>query len=231
MTDPRRNPKSYRRRISIDGPWVPRSKTMLESPAYRALSRAAHQVLSRIEIEHLKHGGYENSKLPVTYDQFVAYGLRRHSIAPALRELVSVQLIEVTERGRSGHGEWHSPNQFRLTYLNSGRADPTNEWQHIKTMAEARSLVKAARQDQKTPRKKNKTPLPVSANFHCRKPSVETSISIVGNRQCRPLSETVSTSISGLPLRTAASAQSLLTSAHKLDELDKWLPDSSWVLP
>jgi hypothetical protein len=168
MSDPRRNPKSYRRRINIEGPWLPRSKELLESPAYRVLSRAAYQVLSRLEIEHLKHGGYENGKLPVTYDQFVEYGLHRHSIAPALRELDAVRLIEVTESGSSGNGEWRRPNKFRLTYLSVGRADPTNEWRHIKTITEARSLIKAGRHRQKPLRKKNKRPVPVSANSQCR---------------------------------------------------------------
>ena len=92
-----------------------------ESPAYQVLSRAAHQALSRIEIEHMMHGGFENGKLPVTYDQFVAYALHRRSIAPALRELEAVRLVEVTERGSSGaacpDGGFVLPKRpFRLYY-------------------------------------------------------------------------------------------------------------------
>jgi hypothetical protein len=235
---PRRNPKSYRRRVIIDAPWVPRSKALLESPAYGVLSRAAHQALSRIEIEHLKHGGFENGALPVTYDQFVEYGIHRHSIAPALRELEAVRLIEVTERGSSGNGEWHRPNKFRLTYLNVGRADPTHEWRHIKTMAEGRSLVKAARQDQKTPRKKNKTPVPVSANSQCRFLPIPSAENHHRERQFPskfPVSETVTTSIFGVPRgpssfpRSAPAAQSPQASAHEPDEVGL-LPDSSGVV-
>jgi hypothetical protein len=43
---------------------TPRLIEMLRSPAYRALSRAAHQVLARIEIELADHGGMDNGKLP-----------------------------------------------------------------------------------------------------------------------------------------------------------------------
>jgi len=48
---------------------------MLESPAYRVLSRAAHLVISRIEVELGHHGGNDNGKLPVTVNQFVEYGV------------------------------------------------------------------------------------------------------------------------------------------------------------
>jgi hypothetical protein len=77
-------------RNKISGQWAPRLIEMLGSPAYRVLSRAAHQVLARIEIEHAHHGGAENGKLPVTYDHFVEYGLHRHAVGPAIRELVSL---------------------------------------------------------------------------------------------------------------------------------------------
>jgi hypothetical protein len=45
------------RRNSINGQWSPRLIEMLRSPAYRVLSRAAHQVIARIEIELGDHGG------------------------------------------------------------------------------------------------------------------------------------------------------------------------------
>jgi hypothetical protein len=43
---------------------------MLESAAYCELSLSARRVLDRIEIELAKHGGVENGRLPVTYDDF-----------------------------------------------------------------------------------------------------------------------------------------------------------------
>jgi hypothetical protein len=227
MNDLHRNPKSFRRRLHIDGPWVPRSRTMMESPAYQVLSRAAHQVLSRIEIEHMNHGGYENGKLPVTYEQFVEYRLHRRSIAPALRELEAVGLVEVTERGKSGNGEWHRPNLFRLTYLNVGRADPTDEWRHIKTVADARSLVKEARKNKGTLSKKNRTPVAVSAKSQGQKVPIPTARN--GHWKHKfpsksPVAENATASISGLPPQPQC---------PKLDdglEVEPF-PDSSWVLP
>ena len=40
-----------RRNKPIDTPFVPHRIEMLESPAYRALSRGGHRVLARLEIE------------------------------------------------------------------------------------------------------------------------------------------------------------------------------------
>jgi hypothetical protein len=60
---------------------------MMESPAYRVLSLSARRVLDRIMIELAHHGGNDNGKLPVTYEHFEEYGIHRHAIAPAIREL------------------------------------------------------------------------------------------------------------------------------------------------
>jgi hypothetical protein len=73
---------------------------MLESPAYRVLSRAARMVLDRIEIEHMHHGGRENGNLPVTYNDFVVYGIHRHGISPAIRESQALGFIEITAWAR-----------------------------------------------------------------------------------------------------------------------------------
>src|SRR5262249_59663340 len=66
-----------RRRNSISGAFAPRLIEMLEAPAYRVLSVSAHRALSRIEIEHAHHGGADNGKLPITFDQFEEYGMDR----------------------------------------------------------------------------------------------------------------------------------------------------------
>lgn len=118
---------------------------MLESPAFRELSLAAHRVLARISIEHAHHGGAENGRLPVTFDQFVEYGIHRHSIAPAIRELVALGFIEVTEQGRAGNREFRRPNLFRLTYIYEAKAKPSHEWQRIETKDEAQTKAKLAR--------------------------------------------------------------------------------------
>ena len=69
---------------------------MIKSPAWSVLSLSARRVLDRIEIEHADHGGYDNGRLPVTYDDFEHYGIHRHSIAAAIRETVALGFAEIT---------------------------------------------------------------------------------------------------------------------------------------
>jgi hypothetical protein len=88
----------------------------LRSPAYCVLSLSARRLLDRMEIELADHGGTDNGKLPVTYDDFERYGIHRHAIGPAIRELVALGFVEITEVGRAGNAEWRKPNVFRLTY-------------------------------------------------------------------------------------------------------------------
>ncbi len=138
-----------RRRTSIGGQFAPRLIEMLESPAYRVLSLSARRVLDRVEIELAHHGGTNNGRLPVTFDDFEAYGIDRHAIAPAIREDVALGFLEITERGRAGNAEFRSPSLYRLTYVGGWRkADqPTHEWRRIDTIdraIEVRDLARAA---------------------------------------------------------------------------------------
>jgi hypothetical protein len=82
-----------RKRNQIVGQFAPRPIEMLESPAYKVLSRAAHQVLARIEIEHAHHGGTDNGHLPVTYEQFVEYGLHRKAAGRIDRHAKGAQRV------------------------------------------------------------------------------------------------------------------------------------------
>jgi hypothetical protein len=152
-----------RRKNRIDGQFAYRTIAMMEAPAYEVLSLGAHRILARLEIERAHHGGNDNGKLPVTYSQFEEYGVHRHAIAPAIRELCALGFIEVTEPGRAGNAEWRRPNLFRLTYYPVGNAKPTNEWHGIKTRVEAEHIARSAR---RSPQKK-KSPVPVSAKSRC----------------------------------------------------------------
>jgi hypothetical protein len=136
-----------RRRTPYSGQFAGRLVEMLESPAYRTLSLSAHRILSRIEIELGHHGGLENGKLPVTFDQFVEYGIDRASIAPAIRELEGLGFIEVTERGCAGNADFRRPNKFRLTYRGAEGvlSDGTHEWRRIVTLDEAIAIAVVAR--------------------------------------------------------------------------------------
>jgi hypothetical protein len=150
MTRPRR------RRTTIGEQFVARPVSTLQSPAYRALSLSAHRVLSRVELEHAHHGGADNGKLPVTYNDFVEYGIDRHAISAAIRECVALGFLEITEQGRAGNAEFRTPNKFRLTYIYSGYPNPTHEWRRVETDEQAAMLAQEARRPIRSARKNRK---------------------------------------------------------------------------
>jgi hypothetical protein len=134
-----------KRRSVLAEQWIAYSREMIESPALRVLSQTAIRVMHRLEAEHMNHGGGENGRLQVTYDQLHEWGMDRNAIAPAIRELVALGFVEITEPGYGGAEKGRS-NRFRLTYVNSkSREVPTNEWSKIATLEKAESLASAAR--------------------------------------------------------------------------------------
>jgi hypothetical protein len=137
-----------KKRNAISGTFAWQLIEMLEAPAYMALSLSAHRALARIQIELAHHGGNDNGKLPVTFEDFIKYGIDRHAIAPALRELEALGFIEITERGRAGNAEFRSPNKFRLTHRKTD-VEPTNDWRKVKSIDEAVSIAQAARRPER----------------------------------------------------------------------------------
>lgn len=85
------------------------------------------------------HGGADNGKLVVTYDQFEAQGIARRSIAPALRECVALGFVEITRQGGLSYGGARVPSAYRLTYVSGTKKSPTptHEWRRFKTRDEA----------------------------------------------------------------------------------------------
>ena len=153
----------YKRKNAIDGQFNARTIEMMESPAYRVLSLAAHRVLDRICIELAHHGGNDNGALPVTYEQFVQYGIDRHAIAPAIRELAALGFLEIMRHGRPSSGDYRWPNLFRLTWVNcksSPLAEQTNEWRKIPDLGTAQRIVAEARKSGK--RAARPKPVPVN---------------------------------------------------------------------
>jgi hypothetical protein len=150
-------------RQRISGNFAPRLYELLRSPAYRALSLAAHRVMSRIEIELAKHGTRVrqfNGRLPVTYKQFVEYGVPRRLIAPALRELVAQGFLQITQIGCGGNAEFKQMNLYRITYRPAEGApgDGSHEWRLIsddQAKANARRAEQERIESWKTPRKRN----------------------------------------------------------------------------
>jgi hypothetical protein len=130
-------------------PWVWMSFEMLESGAMRSLSANGLRVLHRIQIEHMSHGGLENGRLKVTWDDFVRFGVSRRLIGKSVDEVTAVGLVSIAQPGRRPCGQDHGdPTQYRLTYLPV--ADPgdycpaTNEWKRFESNADAaREAIKA----------------------------------------------------------------------------------------
>jgi hypothetical protein len=135
------------RHAKISGQFAPRLVEMLRSPAYRVLSVSAHRVLARLEIEFADHGGTDNGRLPVTFDDFEEYGIERHAIAPAIRECCALGFVEITQAGRAGNAEFRTPSLYRITYRNCDTllGDGTHEWREIETTEQALVLARAAR--------------------------------------------------------------------------------------
>lgn len=137
---------SKRRNNQIDGQFSARTIEMLESPAWRALTLSGHRVYDRVCIELASHGGNDNGKLPVTFDQFVEYGIDRHAIAPAIRELEALGFLRVTQRGRHSAGDIRWPNHFLLTSVNcKSTPHPSHEWRKIPDRETAERLARDAR--------------------------------------------------------------------------------------
>ena len=155
--------RTDKRRTKIGGQFAPRLIEMLESPAMAVLSLSGHRLLNRIEIEMGHHGGTENGKLPVTYADFVHYGIDRHAIAPAIREAVALGLVEVTEQGRAGNAEFRSPSLYRLTFRHTERSEPPTNGDASRPLRKPSSSPKRpdCRQSE------NRKPVGGNANFRC----------------------------------------------------------------
>jgi hypothetical protein len=186
-----------RRKLNkIDGQFNARLIEMLESPAYRVLSLTAHRVMDRISIELAQHGGNDNGKLPVTYEHFVEYGIHRHAIGPAIRELEALGFIEVTQRGRPSAGEFRLPNLFRITWVNCKSTPiPSHEWRRIPDIETAETLARAARKRKSSDGNRH---CASDGNRHCKgkSPVMETITTV-------PVSETITTSISPVGSKAA----------------------------
>ena len=172
-----------RKRNQIDGQFNARLIEMMEHPAYRVLSLSARRVLDRICIELAHHGGNDNGKLPVTYEHFVEYGIDRHAIAPAIRELEALGFVEVTQRGRPSAGEFRLPNLFRLTCVNcKSTPNPTHEWRRIPDIETAEARARAARLGRKQKASGGNPHCTDGGNPHCegQSPMGETTTTVPG---------------------------------------------------
>jgi hypothetical protein len=140
-----------KRKNQITTQWAARSIEMLDSPAYRALGLSEHRALARIEIEFANHAGKDNGRLPVTFDDFAEYGIRRSSIGPALTALETLGFIQITEHGKMAKAaEYRVSNRFLLLSRppQRGLEPPPNKWKRFKTIKEAAAAVIEAQKRQ-----------------------------------------------------------------------------------
>ncbi|GGC70783.1 hypothetical protein [Chelatococcus reniformis] len=132
---------------TIEGPFVSHSHAMRISPAWRHLPDDARRVLDQLEVEHMEHGGTENGRLIRTYSDFERGGIRRASVALAIRQASALGFLEITASGQRSAAQFRQANFYRLTYV-IGRAPsppPTNDWRRIASdTAAAAALSQAA---------------------------------------------------------------------------------------
>jgi hypothetical protein len=83
---------------------------------------------------------------PVTYNNFVEYGIDRHAVSPAISESVALGFLEVTRRGRAGNAEFRQPSLYRVTFQPTDRYDATHEWRRIDTIERAKQIKAIARE-------------------------------------------------------------------------------------
>jgi hypothetical protein len=149
MDDKGKALRGSKRKKTITGQFAARLTEMQESAAFRVLSLSGHRVLDRLEIELGHHAGHDNGRLPVTFDDFEEYGIHRHSIAPAIREVVALGFVEVMQEGRAGNSEWRRPALYRLTYRHQDSTQPTDEWRKVETIEVAETIATTARKASK----------------------------------------------------------------------------------
>ena len=80
----------------------------------------------------MAHAATRNGSLVCTHDDFQKYGIRRPSIANAIREAEYFGFIRVSKgQAFKGHRE---PSLYRLTWLPNEKSEhPTNEWKAIRS--------------------------------------------------------------------------------------------------
>jgi hypothetical protein len=99
-------------------------------------------------VEHMHHAGTENGRLPVTYDDFERYGLRRKTIRFGITAAAALGFIDITEEGHAGAGDTRRAARYALTWVDRYDGAPrTNRWKAVETVADARRIVEAVRAD------------------------------------------------------------------------------------
>jgi hypothetical protein len=98
-------------------------------------------VISRIEYEHLKHGGKDNGRLPVTYEDFAEFGLSTEAAVRGVLFAEGLGFISVTVATEI-KSNIRPPNLYSLGWLPLCDMTPAaRTWQKFKTVEEAQQVV------------------------------------------------------------------------------------------
>ena len=129
--------------------FLPHRLELLISPAWRSAPRPLRNILERIEIEHLSHGGLNNGALYVSYSQLEQFGVSRRSIKPALELGQKLGLLDVIQEADNHLSDIRAANGYRLTYVPAkGKTAPSDEWKNI-TDDRAKALLDAYKSEDK----------------------------------------------------------------------------------
>jgi hypothetical protein len=121
--------------------WVPHRLELIVSPAWQVIPRPLQRVIERLEIEHMRHGGFENGQLFVSYEQFVKYGVSRRVIRPVLELGEALKLVVIAKTDEIGASNVRPPNAYGLTYLPiKGRSQPGDDWKRVSEQQAAKAL-------------------------------------------------------------------------------------------
>ena len=95
----------------------------------------------------MAHAGTQNGALPVTYDDFEHFGIRRGSIASAIAEADAIGLAQVTKPGERGWGGFKGrATLFRIAWLPTATGEPPcTKWRRFESLEEARRVGEAAK--------------------------------------------------------------------------------------
>jgi hypothetical protein len=112
--------------------FIPHRLELLLSPSWQLSPRSLKRVLERLEIEHLRHGGYKNGELYVSFNQFVECGISRRSISPVLKLGEELGLLETVRNSEMVQSDIRAPNAYRLTYVPAvDKKTPSDEWRRL----------------------------------------------------------------------------------------------------
>jgi hypothetical protein len=108
-------------------PFVKLPRDLIESDAWKVQSLTCRRLIDFLMLEHMAHGGKENGALVATRRQLEDFGLRRNSIAGAIREAERLGLAHCD------HGGHRVASRFTLTWLpHHDGGPPSNRWREYR---------------------------------------------------------------------------------------------------